>query len=308
MHFKQLAFGVLAIQGVSAINLTEKSEALSTEGTEWKLKDANEKIGNIKYQRPHDPEVFDLGAILNDFYSQVGMKYGDKDFGTFTYNGAPYRYGILPIDPLTDPYKKIPALKEFEVNPNGPTKFQHRIPEVHYPDPKPYSYSVTQPSIVYREVDHIPPAGPYETPSFDLAAIETYPEGYTNEYDDLYAERYLGSDGTDHAHYLYDNVDDIDFDHGHFDPDPHARVHPIQPDVNNYFVPVVNGPYFEADYDDPYFEKVDPITLETYTDKLGVQRYLYNDEIAEGAGYTPDAQREEQRYQGIEHDLYYVEP
>jgi len=109
MLYKQLIFGVLAIK-VSSTKLTHHEEGIShetrptnllaqtSEGTEWKLKDANEKIGNIKYTRPHEKEVFDLGSILSDFYDQVGMKYGDQDFGTFTVHGAPYQYGILPVD------------------------------------------------------------------------------------------------------------------------------------------------------------------------------------------------------------------
>jgi len=166
---------------------------------------------------------------------------------------------------------------------------------------------VEYPSLSYREVEHIPPPA-YESPKLrDLAEIETYPEGYTNEYDEYQIENYFGSDGSDHANYLYDNIDKIDIDHGHFDPDSHAKVHPIQPPVDSYFVPVVNAAPLLANYEDPYGEAIDPITLETYTDKLGVQRYLFNDEIAEGEGYTPDHGYTSD-YHGIEYDLYYVEP
>jgi len=184
-----------------------------------------------------------------------------------------------------------------------------RIPEVHYPAPKPYSYEVEYPSLSYREVEHIPPPK-YESPKLrDLAEIETFPEGYTNEYDEYQIENYFGSDGSDHAHYLYDNVDKINLDHGHFNPDPAAKVRPIQPPVDQYFVPVVNAAPLLANYEDPYGEAIDPITLETYTDKLGIQRYLYNDEIAEGEAYTPDNHYQSGYHDySIEYDLHYVEP
>jgi hypothetical protein len=184
MLFKQLIFGVLAIKQVSSTKLQHHEELLSTEGTEWKLKDASEKIGNIKYNRPHEKEVFDLASILTDFYDQVGMKYGNQDFGTFEVHGAPYQYGILPIDNYDNWKKEHPENKEYYVNADGPTEFVPRIPEVHYPAPKPFSYEVEYPSLSYREVAHISPPK-YESPKLrDLAEIETYPEGYTNEYDE----------------------------------------------------------------------------------------------------------------------------
>ena len=288
MLFKQLIFGVLAIEQVSSLKLQGHEDLHSTAGTEWKLKDASEKIGNIKWTRPHEREVFDLGSILTDFYDQVGMKYGNQDFGTFEVHGTPYKYGVLPID--NDDYwrKEHPENREFYVNPEGPTRFVPRIPEVHYPAPKPYSYEVEYPSLSYREVEHIAPPK-YESPKLrDLAEIETFPEGYTNEYDGYQIENYFGSDGSDHAHYLYDNIDDIDLNHGHFNPDPHAKVRPIQPQADHYFVPVVNAAPLLANYEDPYGDAVDPITLETYTDKFGIQRYLYNDKIAPGQAYVPD--------------------
>ena len=225
MLYKQLIFGVLAFKQVSSTKLQRDEDLFSTEGTEWLLKDASLKIGDLKYNRPHEREVFDLGSILTDFYDQVGMKYGNQDFGTFNHHGEQYKYGILPIDDYDED-------KYYYANAHGPTEFVPRIPEVHYPAPKPYSYEVEYPSLSYREVEHIRPPK-YESPKLrDLAEIETYPEGYTNEYDGYQIENYFGSDGSDHAHYLYDNVDEINLDHGHFNPDPAAKVRPYQPPVD----------------------------------------------------------------------------
>jgi len=116
-------------------------------------------------------------------------------------------------------------------------------------------------------------------------AEHRYPEGYTNEYDDAYAPLYFGSDGKDHAHFTYDNVDDIDVHHGHFDPDSHAKVRPFQPPVNQYFVPTINTPRYEADYDgdlDPLME----VKAETYTDKTtGLQYRLYDNSLVPGQAY-----------------------
>ena len=68
---KQLTVGLLALQGTSAVGL-QGDKPTSNEGLEWKLKELNENIGNLKYSRPHDREVFDLSGVLNDFYGQVG--------------------------------------------------------------------------------------------------------------------------------------------------------------------------------------------------------------------------------------------
>ena len=68
---KQLTVGLLALQGTSAVVL-QGDKPTSSEGLEWKLKELNENIGNLKYSRPHEREVFSLSGILNDFYGQVG--------------------------------------------------------------------------------------------------------------------------------------------------------------------------------------------------------------------------------------------
>ena len=161
------------------------------------------------------------------------------------------------------------------------------MPKPRYPDPKPYSYSVTDPTIVYREVEHIrPPA--YETPVPHPDVGHIYPEGYTNEYDDYYIDNYFGSDGRDHHHYRYDNIADIDLDHGHWDPDPHARAKRFQPDVDAYFVPQIKGPVLRADYDgdlDPH----DELRKESYKDPTtGVYYSLFDGSLIPGQSYTPD--------------------
>ena len=73
---KQLTVGLLALQGTSAVGL-QGDKPTSNEGLEWKLRELNKNIGNLKYTRPHEAEVFDLGGILNDFYGQVGKNYGN---------------------------------------------------------------------------------------------------------------------------------------------------------------------------------------------------------------------------------------
>ena len=41
---------------------------------------------------------------------------------------------------------------------NRNRKVDYKIPKVRYEDPKPFSYTVDQPTIQYREVEHIRPA------------------------------------------------------------------------------------------------------------------------------------------------------
>ena len=69
MFFKQLALGVLALQSTSAVSLQREDQPLSYEGTEWKLRELNKNIGNLKYTRPHEAETFDIGNILSSFYN-----------------------------------------------------------------------------------------------------------------------------------------------------------------------------------------------------------------------------------------------
>ena len=262
MLFKQLVCGVLAVSGASAVALKDKGGDLSNAGLEWTLKELNENVGNLKYTRPHEAEVFDLGPILAEWYDAVGKQYGDSAYGTFSHHGAYYKYGIKPVgshepalhdkdfglldhgqpinlhnhfdyeggytegsfwNPFPVPragpsarpvgygHHAIHGLKHTPEEPTKAPKFQYTVPELRYPDPKPYSYSVTNPTIVYREVEHIrPPKYESPVPNYD----HVYPEGYTNEYDDYYIDAYFGSDGSDHSHYRYDNWQDIDF-HSH---------------------------------------------------------------------------------------------
>ena len=72
MLFKQLVCGVLAVSGASAVALKDKGGDLSTAGVEWTLKELNKNVGNLKYTRPHEAEVFDLGPILAEWYDAVG--------------------------------------------------------------------------------------------------------------------------------------------------------------------------------------------------------------------------------------------
>ena len=323
--YNKTIIGLLAAQSVSAVALNDKSGAdLSTAGTDWTLKQLNRKVGNLKWTRPHEQEVFDLGSILHDFYGQVGAKFGGEDYGTFEHHGAYYKYGIKPLG------SHEPALhdKDYGIGAHGtpenlhnhfeylegtPTRsfwnpfptssrgeaadgdhyhesvrraqFEYSVPELRYPEPKPYSYSVTNPSIVYREVEHIAPPK-YESPKLrDLAEIETYPEGYTNEYDDYYVDNYFGSDGSDHSHFRYDNIDWIDLNHGHFDPDPNAKVRPVQPAWDQYFVPVVNGPAAEANYSGNLDPKAEAKSLTYYDPEFGVYRYLYDQSLVPGQAY-----------------------
>ena len=185
----------------------------------------------------------------------------------------------------------------YEPKPHPRAQHEWSVPEVHYPDPKPYSYEVTNPSLLYREVEHIAPPK-YESPELrDLAEIETYPEGYTNEYDDYYIDNYFGSDGSDHDHFTYDNIDWIDLDHGHFDPDPHAKVRHVQPAWDHYFVPVVNGNAHVANYESLTNDRnAEAKELQYYDPEFGVYRYLYDNSLVPGQAY--------QAQHGSHHDEY----
>lgn len=355
--FNKVVIGLLATQSVSAVALNDKSaEDLSHAGTDWKLKELNKKVGNLKWQRPHEAEVFDLSSILGDFYDQISMKYGNEDYGTFQHHGAYYKYGIQPLEgadfnyALHDSdyglkehgtpenvhnhfnYKLGSSTKSFwnpfplpraqqaqmavtydghddaqgyHYTPEAPKKhelparnaYKWSVPEVHYPAPKPYSYEVTNPSLLYREVENIAPPK-YESPKLrDLGEIETYPEGYTNEYDDYYIDNYFGSDGSDHRGFTYDNIEKIDLDHGHFDPDPHAKVRGVQPAWGNQFVTVVNGNAHEANYESPTNDRnAEAKALQYYDPEFGMYRYLYDNTLVPGQSY--EAQH------GSHHDDY----
>ena len=238
----KLVVGILALSGASAVNLG------GHETTSHILKNLNREVGNVKYVRKPEKEVFHLDNILGDFYDQ---------FGHITNRG----------------------------------KIDYTVPKVRYQKPKPYSWEVTQPSLLYREVEHIAPPK-YESPKLrDLAEIDPYPEGYTNIYEDYTIENYFGSDGSDHRHFRYDNIDKIDLDHGHWNPDPHAKSRPIVPDRDNYFVTVVNNPAPVANYDleTPLKYQKNPGTYKH--PELGVDVYLVDDTIVPGQKYTPDNQR-----------------
>jgi hypothetical protein len=355
--YNKVIIGLLAAQSISAVALNDKDVGdLSHAGTEWQLKQLNKKVGNLKWNRPHEAEVFDLSNILTDFYDQISMKYGSEDYGTFQHHGAYYKYGVQPLEghdfnyALHDSdfglkehgtpenvhnhfnYQLGTSTKSFwnpfplpraqqqamavhydghddhhgyhyvadEAHaPELPARkpFQWSVPEVHYPAPKPYSYEVTNPSLLYREVEHIAPPK-YESPGVpDLAKIETFPEGYTNEYDNYYIENYFGSDGSDHAHFLYDNIDKIDLDHGHWNPDPHAKNRPVQPAWDHYFVPVVNGNAHEANYESLDNERnAEAKKLQYYDPEFGVYRYLYDNSLVPGQSY--------QAQHGSHHDEY----
>lgn len=355
--YNKVIIGLLAAQSVSAVALNDKDVGdLSHAGTEWQLRELNNKVGNLKWERPHEAEVFDLSGLLTDFYDQISMKYGSEDYGTFQHHGAYYKYGVQPLDghdfnyALHDSdfglkehgtpenvhnhfnYQLGTSTKSFwnpfplpraqqqamavhydgrdsqhgyhyvADEPHAPElparkAFQWSVPEVRYPEPKPYSYEVTNPSLLYREVEHIAPPK-YESPQLrDLAEIETFPEGYTNEYDNYYIDNYFGSDGSDHAHFLYDNIDDIDLDHGHWNPDPHAKTRPVQPAWDHYFVPVVNGNAHEANYESPTNDRnADAKKLQYYDPEFGVYRYLYDNSLVPGQSY--------QAQHGSHHDDY----
>jgi hypothetical protein len=194
-------------------------------------------------------------------------------------------------------------------------KIDYTVPKLRYPDPKPYSYQVTQPSLSYREVEHIAPPK-YESPQLrDLALIDEFPEGYTNIYDNYYIDNYFGSDGSDHDHFSYDNIEKIDLDHGHWNPDPHAKSRPIQPAWDHYFVTQVNNPAPEANYSPaPLKYQKNPGTYR-HPD-LGVDVYLVDDTIVPGQVYTPEEKRpkaiktlksivEAEDYDGPNFDLNY---
>lgn len=124
----------------------------------------------------------------------------------------------------------------------------------------------------------------YETPVLDIKSVETYPEGYTNEYDNAYIENYFGSDGSDHAHYMYDNYADIQF-HGHNTADPFARSNPLRPEVDNYFIPQVVGPSRKANYSGSTDKHAEAKKL-TYTDPtLGLEYYLFDNSLVPGQAY-----------------------
>ena len=59
--YTKLILGLLAAQSVSAVALNDKENGdLSHATTEWKLRELNKRVGNLKWQRPHEAEVFDL--------------------------------------------------------------------------------------------------------------------------------------------------------------------------------------------------------------------------------------------------------
>ena len=81
--YNKVIIGLLAAQSVSAVALQDKDSNLSHATTEWQLRELNKRVGNGKWERPHEKEVFDLSSILTDFYDQISMKYGSEDYGTF---------------------------------------------------------------------------------------------------------------------------------------------------------------------------------------------------------------------------------
>ena len=317
--YNKLILSLLAAQGAQAVQLKGDAGDLSTAGTDWTLKQLDKEVGDLKWTRPHEQEVFDLGGVLDDFYNQIAFNYGGENYGEFAHHGNQYdayepvettfHYNEgTPTKSYWNPFPTPSGDDHYSVHLNEPvaqayahgytqapaddhddgyeqasrTKFRYTVPEVHYPDPKPYSYSVTQPSILYREVEHIAPE-PYESPELrDLAEIETYPEGYTNEYDEYQIENYFGSDGSDHRHFNYDNIDWIDLDHGHFDPDPHAKVRPFQPAWDQYFVPTVNTPAPEANYSGRLDRNAEAKSLTYFDAEFGVYRYLYDNSLVPG--------------------------
>jgi hypothetical protein len=176
-----------------------------------------------------------------------------------------------------NPFPKLRASEQKkESKMENSRQFKWSLPELRYPDPNPYSYTVDHPSIVYREVEHIRP--PKYVSPVPYYGIERYPEGYTNEYDDYYIENYFGSEGGDHRHYTYDNIGSFDPDHNHFDLNSNVREMRIQPERDAFFVPVVQGPRFEADYSDPFpFDPLAELKKATYIDNVtNAEYYLYN--------------------------------
>ena len=102
MMNNKLVAGILTLSGASAVNLAGHEE------TNLTLRQLNREVGNVKYVRPHEKEVFHLDNILGDFYGQFGHV--------------------------------------------SNRKIDYTVPKLRYPDPKPYSYSVTSPSLIYGEV------------------------------------------------------------------------------------------------------------------------------------------------------------
>lgn len=149
---------------------------------------------------------------------------------------------------------------------------------------------MTDPSLLYREVENVAPPK-YESPKLrDLAEIEEYPEGFTNEYENYQVENYFGSDGSDHSHFRYDNIDWIDLNHNHSTPFPNERQHRILPESDHFFVTTVNNPAPVANYSSvPLKYQKNP---GTYTHpELGVQVYLVDNTIVPGQNYTPHQER-----------------
>jgi len=234
----------------------------------------------------HNHFNYQLGTTTKSFWNPFPLPRAQQQAMAVHYDGhdAHHGYHYVADEPAAP---ELPARKAF----------QWSVPTVHYPEPKPYSYEVTNPSLLYREVEHIAPPK-YESPKLrDLAEIETFPEGYTNEYDNYYIENYFGSDGSDHSHFLYDNIDKIDLDHGHWNPDPHAKSRPVQPAWDHYFVPVVNGNAHIANYESETNDRnAEAKKLQYYDPEFGVYRYLYDNSLVPGQAYEPQY--------GSHHDQY----
>ena len=71
MLHNKLVVGILAISGASGV-------ALKDAETDWTLRKLNKNVGNVKWQRPHEKEHFDLDSILGDFYGQAEDKFNRK--------------------------------------------------------------------------------------------------------------------------------------------------------------------------------------------------------------------------------------
>ena len=280
MQYTVLAIGLLAIDGVSAVSLGRD--------TNDTLAMLNREVGNGKYKRPEEQEHFGLDSILGDFYTKTSSAYGGGNYGSFGHHGfgTPYsdKSHVTPIDThshfkYNGGYNLHPGKEGYGKKVEAPA-FQWKAPEVRYPDPHPYSYSVDRPTLQFREVEHIAPADDYETP---VPSYEhRYPEGYTNEYEGYGIGAYAGGRGDDHSHFSFD-----------YDVQPHlhdgtpsnfTRAKRYQPRVDDFFVPVVVDPIPQANYNtgNPHH-----VPQATYVDKdLGARFYLIDDTLVPGESYT----------------------
>ena len=276
MQFRLLT-AVLAV--TQAVTLEDKVDPDKEhidfpKNTDLVLERLDEIFGNSKYT-PDPLEAGEgtfehrLNNLTDDFYDKAGHEFGDRVYGKFYEHGGAYDvdfdYGLDPHGVPVYEHNHFSYNQGSYGNPWA-DKFEPHYIEVHYPEEQAYSFQV-EPTIQYTRIEHQAPPE-YVRPHENFDHVDH--EGYFNEREDFYIEDYLGSPGSDHSHFDYDNTE-TEF-HNHHLYDPYAVERLYQPPADAYFIPVVVDPIptYVPPYDDYYGE-----------DYYGEQAYggTYGDEL-----------------------------